>query len=187
MLILSNFSISWDALTCPSSSLVIEISLSSPTFCSHLHLLKSSHLQDSDQSQLSGDACHLFRESMASAVAAHPLPGPARHWLSHLGLTTVLWGSFCSWPHFTGRETEVQEVAQGLSHKQRREQVRQRKTNIIWYRYVESKKQGTTELIYKTEIELQRWKINLWLPDSKGGGINWKIGIDTYTQLYIKE
>ena len=35
-------------------------------------------------------------------------------------------------------------------------EVSQRKTNIIWYRlYVESKKSGTNEPIYKTEIELQ--------------------------------
>ena len=35
-----NSSISWDALTCPSLPSVIEISLSAPTFYSHLHLLK---------------------------------------------------------------------------------------------------------------------------------------------------
>ena len=35
-------------------------------------------------------------------------------------------------------------------------EVSQRKTNIIWYHlYVESKKKGTNEHIYKTEIELQ--------------------------------
>ena len=35
-------------------------------------------------------------------------------------------------------------------------EVRQRKTNIIWYHlYVESKKNDTNELIYKTEIDSQ--------------------------------
>ena len=35
-------------------------------------------------------------------------------------------------------------------------EVRQRKTNIIWYHfYVESKKNGTNELIYKTETDSQ--------------------------------
>ena len=35
-------------------------------------------------------------------------------------------------------------------------EVSQRRTNIVWYcLYVESKKNGTNELIYKTEIELQ--------------------------------
>ena len=35
-------------------------------------------------------------------------------------------------------------------------EVSQRKTNIIWYRlYVESKKNDTNELIYKTEIASQ--------------------------------
>ena len=39
--------------------------------------------------------------------------------------------------------------------------------------YVESKKKkkGTSELIYKTEIELQMWKTNLWLlPEGKQQG-----------------
>ena len=47
-------------------------------------------------------------------------------------------------------------------------------------------KKGTNELIYKTK-RVTHVKINLWLPGDKGGGrINWKIGIDTYTLLYIK-
>ena len=51
---------------------------------------------------------------------------------------------------------------------------------------VESKKNGTNEPIYKTEIHRQ--KTNLWLPKGTGagGGINWDIGIDIYTLLYIK-
>ena len=37
-------------------------------------------------------------------------------------------------------------------------------------KYVESKKKnGTNELIYKTEIESQMLKTNLWLPGGKGG------------------
>ena len=50
------------------------------------------------------------------------------------------------------------------------------------------KKYGTNELIYKTEIESQIQKTNLWLPREKvGGGINCEIGIDIYTLLYIKQ
>ena len=30
-------------------------------------------------------------------------------------------------------------------------------------------------------------KTNLWLPGGKGGEANWKIGIDIYTLLYIKQ
>ena len=56
----------------------------------------------------------------------------------------------------------------------------------ISYLYVTSKKKTTNELTYKTEIEFQRLKINLWLLEDKGGGINWKVGMDMYTLLYIK-
>ena len=50
------------------------------------------------------------------------------------------------------------------------------------------KKKGTNELIYKTEIESQMQKTNLWLPGGKGmGRTNWEIGIDVYTLLYIKQ
>ena len=48
---------------------------------------------------------------------------------------------------------------------------------------MESKKNGTNELIYKTEIESQMQKTNLWSPRGKGGGINWEIGTDIYTLL----
>ena len=65
-------------------------------------------------------------------------------------------------------------------------EISQRKTNIIWYcLYVESKNNGTDELIYKTEIESRMWKTNLWLPGGKG--INWEIGTDIYTLLYMKQ
>ena len=55
-------------------------------------------------------------------------------------------------------------------------EVRQRKTNILWYHsYVESNiKNDTNEVIYKTETDLQILKTNLWLPKGKWGvgGIN---------------
>ena len=48
-------------------------------------------------------------------------------------------------------------------------------------------KNDTDELIYKTEIDSQTLKTNLWLPKAKGrGGINEKFGINRYTLLYIK-
>ena len=46
-------------------------------------------------------------------------------------------------------------------------------------------KNGTNELIYKTEIESQMQKTKLWLPREKRE-INWEIDIDIYTLLYIK-
>ena len=45
----------------------------------------------------------------------------------------------------------------------------------------------TNELTYSTEIKLKMQKTNLWLPGVRGGGINWEIGTDIYTLLYIKE
>ena len=51
------------------------------------------------------------------------------------------------------------------------------------------KKKGTNELIYKTGVESQMQKTNLWLPGDGGweGGINWEIGADIHTLLHIKE
>ena len=46
------------------------------------------------------------------------------------------------------------------------------------------KNNGTDELIYKREIKSQMWKANLRLPWGKG--INWEIGIDIDTLLYMK-
>ena len=43
------------------------------------------------------------------------------------------------------------------------------------------------ELVYKTEIDLQTQKINLWLPKGKGRGINQESGINRYTLLHIKQ
>ena len=54
--------------------------------------------------------------------------------------------------------------------------------------YMQNLKTDANELIYRTEIESQMQKINFWLPGGKGGGgINWEIGIDIYTLLYIKQ
>ena len=45
----------------------------------------------------------------------------------------------------------------------------------------------TNELIYKTEVDSQTQKTDLWLPKGKGWeGINWEFGINRYTPLYIK-
>ena len=61
------------------------------------------------------------------------------------------------------------------------------KDNIIQQRlYVESKKNDTNELIYKTEADSQTQKTNLWLPKGKGGRRN-KLGIweqHIYTTTY---
>ena len=49
-------------------------------------------------------------------------------------------------------------------------------------------KSDTTELIYKTEIDSQTQKTNLWLPNIKGRvGINQEFGINIYTLRYIKQ
>ena len=49
-------------------------------------------------------------------------------------------------------------------------EVSQTKTNIVWYHlHVESKKNDTNELMYKTEIDPQTEKTNLQLPKAKGG------------------
>ena len=48
-------------------------------------------------------------------------------------------------------------------------------------------KNGTNEPIYKIEIESQMYKSILQSPRGKGGGVNWEIGIDIYTLLYIQQ
>ena len=47
------------------------------------------------------------------------------------------------------------------------------------------KKNGTNELIYKTEIDSQTQKKKLWLPRGKEGRgrVNWEFGINIYNQL----
>ena len=51
------------------------------------------------------------------------------------------------------------------------------------------KENDTNELIYKTEIDSQTQKTNLWLPKRVVGGreINQEFGINIYTLLHIKE
>ena len=50
-------------------------------------------------------------------------------------------------------------------------EVNQTKTSIIWYQlYVESNKNDTNELIYKTETNSQILQSNLWLSKGKHGG-----------------
>ena len=41
--------------------------------------------------------------------------------------------------------------------------------------------------LFTKQKESQMQKTNLWLPGGKEGGINWKIGIDIYTLLCIKQ
>ena len=66
-------------------------------------------------------------------------------------------------------------------------EVSQRKPNIIRYGLYVEYKNSTQELIWKTEIQSQVQKTNLWLPGGKWGGINWEIWIDIYTELCIKQ
>ena len=49
------------------------------------------------------------------------------------------------------------------------------------------KNNDTNELIYKTEIDPQTQKTNLWLPKGKGGGINQEFEINIYTLVYTKQ
>ena len=61
------------------------------------------------------------------------------------------------------------------------------KENIIKYHfYVESNKNDTKLLIYKTETNSQVSKPILWLPQGKlsGGGRFWESGNNIYTLLY---
>ena len=50
-------------------------------------------------------------------------------------------------------------------------------------------KNGTNELIYKTETGLQVSKANVWLPKGKcsGGGISQELGVNIHTLLYIRQ
>ena len=51
-------------------------------------------------------------------------------------------------------------------------EISQRKARTpLYHLYVESKKNDTNELIYKTEIDSQTQKTNLWLPKQKWGNI----------------
>ena len=56
-----------------------------------------------------------------------------------------------------------------------------------YHQYVQSKKNGTKDLISKREIDSQTQKTNFWLPKGKGDGgeINYEFGFNRYSQLYI--
>ena len=43
-----------------------------------------------------------------------------------------------------------------------------RQRQILYHLYVESEKNSTSEIIYKTEMASQTYKTNLWLPKGKG-------------------
>ena len=75
-------------------------------------------------------------------------------------------------------ETVIQsEVSQKEKNKYR----------IISLIYV-IQKNDTDELICNAEIETQTQRTNIWIPRVEGqGGMNWKIGIDIYTLLCIKQ
>ena len=64
-------------------------------------------------------------------------------------------------------------------------EVRQRKTNIVWYHlYVESKKwYKWTYLQNRNRITDVENKLMV-TKGEKGGGINWEIGIDIHTTIY---
>lgn len=49
------------------------------------------------------------------------------------------------------------------------------------------KKLVQMNLFYKTEIESQPERTNLWLPGAKREGINWEIGLDTHILPYMKQ
>ena len=53
--------------------------------------------------------------------------------------------------------------------------------------YMLNLKNDTNELIYKTEIDPQTQKTNLWLSKGKGEGISQEDRINRYTLLYIKQ
>ena len=70
-------------------------------------------------------------------------------------------------------------------------EVRQRKTNIIYPLYVESKKNCTNELYLENRsrvTDVENKVMVAWVGGGKGkGGINREIEIDRYTQLYVKQ
>ena len=47
-------------------------------------------------------------------------------------------------------------------------------------------KNGINELNGKAEIKIQRQRTNLWIPGrEQKDGMNWEIGINIYTLLYV--
>ena len=55
--------------------------------------------------------------------------------------------------------------------------------------YMQNLKNDTNELIYKTEIDSQTQKTNLWLPRGRESReeTNWEFGADRYKLLHIKQ
>ena len=65
---------------------------------------------------------------------------------------------------------------------------RQISYNITYMWNLKIKKNGTNELICKSETDSQMQKTSFRLPKGKGtGGMNWEFGPDIYTLLYIKQ
>ena len=58
--------------------------------------------------------------------------------------------------------------------------------------YMWNLENGTDELVCRAEIETQKQRKNVWTPRGEaavggGGGVmNWEIGIDMYTLMFIK-
>ena len=51
-------------------------------------------------------------------------------------------------------------------------------------------KNGTDEAVCKAEVETQMQRTNVWTPRGEslgGGGMNWEIGMDIYTPIFIKQ
>ena len=66
-------------------------------------------------------------------------------------------------------------------------EVTQRKITIIWYcLYVESKKNGTKELIYQKESHRCRKQTYGYWGKEGGSETDWGIKIDIYKLLYTK-
>ena len=55
-----------------------------------------------------------------------------------------------------------------------------------------TQKNGTDEPICGSEIETQMWRTDVWTPRGESGGkgdggvMNWEIGIEMYTPIFIK-
>ena len=48
-------------------------------------------------------------------------------------------------------------------------------------------KYGANEPIYKTEMDSQTWRADLWLPkgEGRGGGMDWECKVSRCEQLYL--
>ena len=56
-----------------------------------------------------------------------------------------------------------------------------KKNNVLYHFYVESSKNDTNELTYKTETDFETYGYQRWKGENKLGG--W---VDMYTLLYLK-